>query len=346
MNSPAWRQVGPLVLAQLDGHRLQRMAGKALTRSARSSRCRPPRLATRARSRSSPRAAAPARRRRCCSHGTQAPSEPSRDQLAPPSASTSTSARTLPSPCGVSKRSRRGPAPPAPTPSPASDGACGTARPARAAGAARHAATARPSCRCGNTRPELPTKVSMPSPAAQSRNCCGAEATQQCAELGAPSRRSARRRARSPRHASGSVRPCRPAGTCARPTAWRRRGAPSAPPWPAPRRPSARPARRRPRRARLRLSSGGVWAQAPDSKAGDCQCDSRLYIASPAVGPGGRPDALTLAFHVDYWDRSACEEPLFQRPTHSQRQSQLQRSSGARTTYAPQVVADGLDRRG
>jgi hypothetical protein len=54
---------------------------------------------------------------------------------------------------------------------------------------------------------------------------------------------------------------------------------------------------------------------------------------------------LTLVFHVDYWDRLGWKNRSSS-AAHSERQSQLQRSSGARTTYAPQVVADGLDRRG
>jgi hypothetical protein len=54
---------------------------------------------------------------------------------------------------------------------------------------------------------------------------------------------------------------------------------------------------------------------------------------------------LTLAFHVDDWDRLGWKN-RFSSAAHSQRQSQLQRSSGARTAYTPQVVVDGLDRPG
>ena len=85
-------------------------------------------------------------------------------------------------------------------PSPASGGACASARPARAAGAARRAAAARPSCRSGNTRPELPTKVSMPSaarPVAQRRRRRSSRSSGASARRArAIARRRRRRRAR------------------------------------------------------------------------------------------------------------------------------------------------------
>jgi hypothetical protein len=62
-------------------------------------------------------------------------------------------------------------------------------------------------------------------------------------------------------------------------------------------------------------------------------------------GLKARPDAVALAFHVDYWDRLGWKD-RFSSAAHSQRQAQLQRSSGARTVYTPQVVVDGLDQPG
>jgi hypothetical protein len=98
---------------------------------------------------------------RASSSGTQAPSEPSRGQLAPPSARTTASALTSASPSGASKTSfssdqprqrwrmwKRTPA------------ARSRWSQARSSGAAFIPA--------GNTRPELPTKVSIPSAWTQS----------------------------------------------------------------------------------------------------------------------------------------------------------------------------------
>ena len=62
-------------------------------------------------------------------------------------------------------------------------------------------------------------------------------------------------------------------------------------------------------------------------------------------GLKARPEAVALAFHVDYWDRLGWKD-RFSSAAYSQRQAQLQRSSGARTVYTPQVVVDGLDRPG
>ncbi len=55
-----------------------------------------------------------------------------------------------------------------------------------------------------------------------------------------------------------------------------------------------------------------------------------------------RSDMVALAFHVDYWDRLGWKD-RFSSPAHSQRQSQLLRSNGARYAYTPQVVVDGRD---
>jgi hypothetical protein len=55
-----------------------------------------------------------------------------------------------------------------------------------------------------------------------------------------------------------------------------------------------------------------------------------------------RPDVLALAFHVDYWDRLGWKD-RFSSAAHTQRQSQLLRTSGARYAYTPQVLVDGRD---
>ena len=93
-----------------------------------------------------------------------APSEPSRGQLAPPSASTVAWASTARGPSGVSNDSR-------PLSSqPVQRGATRIARPASPAAAARRAAAARLSSPCGNTRPLEPTKVGWPSASLHARN--------------------------------------------------------------------------------------------------------------------------------------------------------------------------------
>jgi hypothetical protein len=62
-------------------------------------------------------------------------------------------------------------------------------------------------------------------------------------------------------------------------------------------------------------------------------------------GLKARPEAVALAFHVDYWDRLGWKD-RFSSAAYSQRQAQVQRSSGARNIYTPQVVVDGLDQPG
>lgn len=56
-----------------------------------------------------------------------------------------------------------------------------------------------------------------------------------------------------------------------------------------------------------------------------------------------RPDVVALAFHVTYWDRLGWKD-RFASPDYTQRQVQQQRSNGARFSYTPQVVVDGIDR--
>jgi hypothetical protein len=55
------------------------------------------------------------------------------------------------------------------------------------------------------------------------------------------------------------------------------------------------------------------------------------------------PAVVALAFHVDYWDRLGWKD-RFASAAYTQRQTQSQRSSGARFSYTPQVIVDGADR--
>jgi hypothetical protein len=55
------------------------------------------------------------------------------------------------------------------------------------------------------------------------------------------------------------------------------------------------------------------------------------------------PGVVALAFHVDYWDRLGWKD-RFASAAYTQRQAQSQRSSGARFSYTPQVIVDGVDR--
>ncbi len=57
-----------------------------------------------------------------------------------------------------------------------------------------------------------------------------------------------------------------------------------------------------------------------------------------------RDDVIALAFHVDYWDRLGWKD-RFASADYTQRQAHSQRSSGARFSYTPQVLADGSDWR-
>ncbi|MEO6030583.1 MAG: DUF1223 domain-containing protein, partial [Burkholderiaceae bacterium] len=58
------------------------------------------------------------------------------------------------------------------------------------------------------------------------------------------------------------------------------------------------------------------------------------------------PDAglVALAFHVDYWDRLGWAD-RFASPRFTQRQAEQRISSGARFSYTPQVLLDGIDRK-
>ena len=55
------------------------------------------------------------------------------------------------------------------------------------------------------------------------------------------------------------------------------------------------------------------------------------------------PSVVALAFHVDYWDRLGWKD-RFASAAFTQRQAQQQASSGARFSYTPQVIVNGVDR--
>jgi len=56
------------------------------------------------------------------------------------------------------------------------------------------------------------------------------------------------------------------------------------------------------------------------------------------------PQTIALAFHVDYWDRLGWKD-RFASPAYTQRQAEQQTVNGARFSYTPQVVVDGVDRK-
>lgn len=55
------------------------------------------------------------------------------------------------------------------------------------------------------------------------------------------------------------------------------------------------------------------------------------------------PTAVALAFHVDYWDRLGWKD-RFASAAYTQRQAEQHAVSGARFSYTPQVILDGVDR--
>jgi hypothetical protein len=64
-----------------------------------------------------------------------------------------------------------------------------------------------------------------------------------------------------------------------------------------------------------------------------------------ASGLKGRSDVLTLAFHVNYWDRLGWPD-RFANAATTERQHLLQRAMGSAYVYTPQVVLNGRDLRG
>jgi len=71
-------------------------------------------------------------------------------------------------------------------------------------------------------------------------------------------------------------------------------------------------------------------------------CDSCPPADRWLSGLKGRADVLALAFHVDYWDRLGWRD-RFASPNHTDRQQRINRSTGARFVYTPQVVVNGRD---
>lgn len=63
------------------------------------------------------------------------------------------------------------------------------------------------------------------------------------------------------------------------------------------------------------------------------------WISSLKAEPG----VVALAFHVDYWDSLGWKD-RFASSAYTQRQAQQQQSNGARFSYTPQVVLNGIDR--
>jgi hypothetical protein len=72
------------------------------------------------------------------------------------------------------------------------------------------------------------------------------------------------------------------------------------------------------------------------------QADRWLSRMAPDIE--ARADTVALAFHVDYWDRLGWKD-RFASPAYTARQSQQQASNGAKFSYTPQVVMDGLDNK-
>ena len=169
------------VIDRLAAHRVAaeataRSASAAGRRSARGT----PRTSRRG-SRSWPAAAAPPRRRRAPAASTQPPSEPSRGQLAPPSASTVGIGVSRHAPLGRVEQQRAVLVPADPVMAQLE----GDARRRRAAAATR-AAAARSSWPCGNTRPLEPTNVSWPSPSHQARSAAAETPRSRRADAASP----------------------------------------------------------------------------------------------------------------------------------------------------------------
>jgi hypothetical protein len=110
--------------------------------------------------------------------------------------------------------------------------------------------------------------------------------------------------------------------------------------------------------ALLTLTALPLWAEAPAS----CMARSAATV-TPVVelytseGCSSCPPAdrwlsklkadsgtVALAFHVDYWDRLGWKD-RFASAAYTQRQALQQASNGARFSYTPQVVVDGVDRK-
>ncbi|MEO8080528.1 MAG: DUF1223 domain-containing protein, partial [Caldimonas sp.] len=122
------------------------------------------------------------------------------------------------------------------------------------------------------------------------------------------------------------------------------------------------PGRRSPVLAALAAASFAVLGQSP-ARAGDSCTAKSARTMTPVVElytsegcnscpPADRwlsrlkadPGVVALAFHVDYWDRLGWKD-RFASSAFTERQAEQQASNGARFSYTPQVVVDGVDRK-
>ena len=67
------------------------------------------------------------------------------------------------------------------------------------------------------------------------------------------------------------------------------------------------------------------------------------WLSALASQSRDEPAPVALAFHVDYWDRLGWTD-RHASAAYTRRQAQQQRSNGARFSYTPQVVTNGIDR--
>ena len=112
----------------------------------------------------------------------------------------------------------------------------------------------------------------------------------------------------------------------------------------------------------IAVAAVAAFVQAPSLAADTCSARSAATVA-PVVElytsegcnscpPADRwlsklkadPNAVALAFHVDYWDRLGWKD-RFASAAFTARQAEQQASNGARFSYTPQVVVDGRDRK-
>lgn len=122
--------------------------------------------------------------------------------------------------------------------------------------------------------------------------------------------------------------------------------------------------KRPPSPSRLLLLACGV-AIASQAVAGAAVCDATSGLTVPTVvelytsegcnscppadqwlsSLKGQPGVVSLAFHVDYWDRLGWKD-RFADPAYTQRQTEVSTRGGGKFVYTPQVVVDGADYRG
>jgi len=66
------------------------------------------------------------------------------------------------------------------------------------------------------------------------------------------------------------------------------------------------------------------------------------YVSEISRSGPGADRLVTLAFHVDYWDRLGWKD-IYARREYTTRQRSIARRSGYRSVYTPQLVFDGRD---